>query len=275
VRKIAMSRQTLTSTVLILLAAAAPASAQESLEGRWEVDRDGSRLQLEHRDRGGRSQMSFGVDADDVRELADGRLELSREAGTFVLTGERSGTFVFTASPDFVQGLESRGYDDPGVRELFSLASLDLALGYLDEMGSLGHGGDLRMLVEMKIHGVDPEYVRAFRELGYEDLSGRQLVEMRIHGVEPEYVREMGVHGYELSARELVEMKVHGVRPEFVREMAELGYRDLSARQLIEMKIHGVSPSFVRRLVEEGYTDLSARELVEMKIHGVPRRGRS
>jgi hypothetical protein len=34
---------------------------------------------------------------------------------------------------------------------------------------------------------------------------------MRIHGVEPEYVREMGAHGYELSARELVEMKIHGV----------------------------------------------------------------
>ena len=275
-----MKKHILTLTALALLTVslrtvslqAVPGdSSAQTLEGRWRVERGHNHLSLElkYRDHGGRSHMGFSIGPGEIRELPDGRLELRREAGTFQLTGDRSGTFVFKPNPDFVRGLESRGYDEPGIHRLFSLASLDLTLDYVDEMTAVGHGGDLRQLTEMKIHGVTAEYTRAFSELGLEDLSGRQLVEMKIHGVKPSFLREMGELGYELSSRELVEMKIHGVDPRLVRELAEAGVEDVSARHLVEMEIHGVDPADVREFAESGLADLSPRQLVEMRIHGV------
>jgi hypothetical protein len=46
--------------------------------------------------------------------------------------------------------------------------------------------------VSFRIHGVSAEYVRAFKQLGYESLTADQLVSMRIHGVTPEFAKELG-----------------------------------------------------------------------------------
>jgi hypothetical protein len=82
-------------------------------------------------------------------------------------------------------------------------------------------------------------------------LKPDQLIEMKIHGLNPELVREMREVGYgDLSAGQLMEFSIHGVRPEFVREMREIGYTDLTPEQLIELSIHGVNPEFVRQMHE-------------------------
>jgi hypothetical protein len=43
----------------------------------------------------------------------------------------------------------------------------------------------------MAIHGVTPLFVKEMAELGYKNLSIDQLVQLRIHGVDAEYVKEM------------------------------------------------------------------------------------
>ncbi|HWH18243.1 MAG TPA: M56 family metallopeptidase [Allosphingosinicella sp.] len=128
------------------------------------------------------------------------------------------------------------------------------------------------MLVQMKIHGVTPEYVQALAAISprYANLTPDQLVGFRIHGVTAAFIRELAELGYrELSHDQLTSMAIHGVRPSFIREMAALGYRGLSADQLTSMRIHGVSPSYVREFRDAGYRDLSASELINMRIHGV------
>ena len=53
-------------------------------------------------------------------------------------------------------------------------------------------------------------------------LTTDQIVEMRIHGVSPEFVREMGESGLgDLSFDDLIEMGTHGVDPDYIREMRE------------------------------------------------------
>lgn len=128
------------------------------------------------------------------------------------------------------------------------------------------------MLVQMRIHGVTPDYVNALAAISprYANLSSGELVAMRIHGVTPGKVREFAELGYRnVDFDDLVAMGVHGVTPSFVRELAALGYRGLSVDQLTEMRIHGVSPTYVRQFKAAGYHNLSVRELVNMRIHGV------
>ena len=38
-------------------------------------------------------------------------------------------------------------------------------------------------LVEMRIHGVSPEFIRDVHSAGFEDISLSKMVEFRIHGV--------------------------------------------------------------------------------------------
>jgi hypothetical protein len=43
----------------------------------------------------------------------------------------------------------------------------------------------------MVIHGVTPAFIKEMAELGYKNLSIDQLVQLRIHGVDADYVRKM------------------------------------------------------------------------------------
>ena len=49
----------------------------------------------------------------------------------------------------------------------------------------------LDQLIELRIHGVDPEFIRDMRAAGGNDLSVDKLVELRIHGVDPDFIRKM------------------------------------------------------------------------------------
>ena len=64
-------------------------------------------------------------------------------------------------------------------------------LRYVMQMVSTVLRRVLQSIVEMRIHGVSPEFVREMGESGLGDLSFDDLIEMGTHGVDPDYIREM------------------------------------------------------------------------------------
>lgn len=125
-------------------------------------------------------------------------------------------------------------------------------------------------LMQMRIHGVDADYIRDMASAGFSRLTAEQLVAMRIQGVSPQKMRELTELGYGgLSTRDLVSASVHGVSPSYIRSLADAGYRGLSIEELTAMRIHGVSAAFARDMAAAGFTRLSPEQLMSLRMHGV------
>ena len=66
------------------------------------------------------------------------------------------------------------------------------------------------------------------------------LVQMKIHGIEPDFIREARDLGYSFTAGDLIDLKIHGVNEAYLRNLKASGMRNLSAQQITQLKIHGV-----------------------------------
>ena len=206
----------------------------------------------------------------------DARFALKRDAGTIDFEGRfrdgrGSGTYRFTANPDYIAGMRKLGYERIEDDDLFRLTVHDVSRTFVTSLQKEGYrNASLENLVRMRIHGATPEYVAEMRDAGMSNLSIEELIRTRIHGATPRFIQDVKKAGYDrLTVDDLVRMRIHGVTPEFIREMRDLGYKDQSIEQLIRLRIHGVTPAFMKEIRGLGYTDLTLDDFVKMRIHGV------
>jgi hypothetical protein len=207
------------------------------------------------------------------------QFEMRREAGTIAFegtfrSGQGAGQFTFTPNPDYARALRSLGLE-LGVRrqdedhEMYSLAIFDVSTGFIRSMQALGYKEPLEMYEQFRIFDVDPEYIHDMASVGFDHLPAEKLVETRIHGATPEYVRAMRAKGDDLPLEGYIESRIFDVSPEFADEMGRLGLTGLDHDMLVQFRIQGVTADFVRELRRLGYDHVPAGKLVEMRIYGV------
>jgi hypothetical protein len=205
--------------------------------------------------------------------------ELRREAGTIAFdgtfrAGEGGGDFVFTPNHEFERKLGGLGVRFDARRgdeddELFSLAIFDVSTGFIRSMQALGYREPLEMYEQFRIFDIDPGYVHDLAGVGFDRVPAEKLVETKIQGATPEYIRGMRAAGTNLALEGYIESRIFQVTPEFSAEMGRLGYANLDHDMLMQFRIQGVTPEFVRALKDRGYTRVPAEKLVEMRIQGV------
>jgi hypothetical protein len=278
-------------TILFALCLAGTAqTATPAIQGTWRADAANSwtrnnserwvSLELAYGDH----RTGFGVSERDVPALADLSHEgavhfaLARDAGTIDFTGRTAfgyagGDFNFVPNPDFAPGMAKLGVPGLTSDDVWRSAIHDVSRKFTQDVKQQAAGTtnlNIDELVQMKIHGVTPEFIAAMRDLGYKDLPVRKLVEMRIHGITPDFVKDFAALGYKnLDVDDLVKMRIHGVTTDMVKELNALGYKDLAISDLVKMRIHGVTPDYIKKMRDAGYGGVGVSKLVEFRIHGV------
>lgn len=180
-------------------------------------------------DRGGAAKFEYVHDAG--RLLCEGHF----------LFGRGSGTYTFTANPDFASRLRRLGYDTPDEDQMFSMVMSDVSLEFVQGVRDAGVDASARELIDMRIHGATPGYLKALREAGYDGLRPQEITQLRIHGVPADFIRESKLLGYNFTAKELTDLRIHGVNAEYLKRLRDTGMRNLTAAQIAKLRIHGVN----------------------------------
>ena len=106
-------------------------------------------------------------------------------------------------------------------------------------------------LVQLGIHGIEPEFVKRVRAR-FPDLSFDRLLDLGLHGVDVDYLEEMKDVLPDVDIDDLIAMARHGVEAEYVREIRRLAPElRLTAEQLTELTIHGIDVSLIDALAED------------------------
>jgi hypothetical protein len=256
--------------------------AQEPSPGTWELRpvRGGSGYRLQLRD----EQQSHGTRVDlgrltgltqaQVGMAGPVRFTLRRDAGTLAFegvarAGVAAGTYTLELNPGFASELARRGVEKPSIAQHREMVRQDVTLAFVDELRR-SSPVTLAGLIRAGEHGIDIDYLRGLRSMGYDRLALEQLVRLRQHGVEPQYVRAMASLGYgQLTIEQLMTLRRHGVDPDYVRELNALGYARLTIEELQRLRSHGIEPDYIRSLQGLGYARVSIDELAALRAHGI------
>jgi beta-lactamase regulating signal transducer with metallopeptidase domain len=109
-------------------------------------------------------------------------------------------------------------------------------------------------------------YIEGLQSAGLKDLKVDEIIELKIHGVTPDYIRELRAVGIEARTPELVALKIHQVTPEYIRGLAAAGLTNLRVRDYLAAKVQGITPEFVQEIRSHGFKDLTLRQLIALKM---------
>jgi cold shock CspA family protein len=271
-------------SISLVLLFAMSASAQSQSRGTWSIDREGMHepgkvhltLHHSHKDQFGQDMALANLKGLDAHALeTDGpvKFQLQREAGTIqfegtVNKGLATGTYTFTANPEFIAKMNQMGFKG-AEDEALSLTMVDVTIAYVEELRGLGLHPDLEHVISGRIFNVNREQVEGLKAVGIAGLSIEKLVELRIFNVNPDFVREMRARNPQVTVDQLVEARIFKMTPEFVSAMKKEGYPDLSQEQLTAFKIHNVTPEYIEEMRGLGFKNLTADQLVEFRIFNV------
>ena len=270
--------------------------AQTTLTGDWKANlerekSDKIHLSFERRtDKGGRNQMGQSYDFADLqglsREQAKGagavKFSLVREAGTIECEGsfaggKGAGTFRFTANPQFVSAMKSRGFDfekpskngsenEPENR-LFAAATLNVTTALADDLlAAKFENLDVEDLFKAAIFKIDGKFMAEMKATGFPNLTMEDLVKARIFKIDAEYVRQVREMGFDKQDMEsLVKLRIFKVTPEFIAEVRNEGLTNLDIEDLVKLRIFKIDADFIRQAKAEN-VPLEVEKLVQKRI---------
>lgn len=274
--------------------------AQATLAGDWKADTKTSNKNVENQDKiylsfsrqtekGGRNQNGSSYNYAELKNLTRDqalkggavKFSLVREAGTIecdgnFADGKGAGTFRFTANPQFISAMKSRGFsfeknasdnEWEGDNKLFLATTLNVTTALADDLLSANFGKlETDDLFKAKIFKIDSGFLREMKASDFPNLGMEELVKARIFKIDGDYLRRLNAAGFGKEPFEnVVKMRIFKITPEFIAELRGEGLNNLSIEELTKMKIFNINGAFIRQ-AKADKVDLNVEDLVRRRI---------
>ena len=166
----------------------------------------------------------------------------------------------------YLEGMEAAGFKNLTADELIEMKIQGVTPAYVKVIHDLGMKPTTEEFIGMRVQGITPEYIREMRGIA-SNLGVDELIGMKVQGITPQYGNEMRGLGIKADPENLIGMKVQGITPEYVTEMRALGLK-ADSDDLIGMKVQGITPEYVKGMQALGFKP-DTEELIGMKVQGV------
>jgi len=166
----------------------------------------------------------------------------------------------------YLEGMEAAGFKNLSADELIEMKIQGVTPTYVKEIHDLGMKPTVDEFIGMRVQGITPEYIRDMRSIA-PNLGVDELIGMKVQGITPQYADEMHGLGLKADPEDLIGMKVQGITPQYVNDMRGLGLKT-DADDLIGMKVQGITPEYVRGMQALGFKP-DSEELIGMKVQSV------
>ena len=166
----------------------------------------------------------------------------------------------------YLEGMEAAGFKNLTADELIEMKIQGVTPVYVREIHDSGMKPTAEEFIAMRVLGITPEYIREMRSMA-PNLGVDELIGMKVQGITPQYANEMRGLGLKADPENLIGMKVQGITPQYVNEMKGLALKT-DADDLIGMKVQGITPEYVKGMQALGFKP-DTEELIGMKVQGV------
>ena len=166
----------------------------------------------------------------------------------------------------YLEGMEAAGFKNLTADELIEMKIQGVTPAYVKEVHDLGMKPTVEEFIGMRVQGITAEYIREMRSVA-PNLGVDELIGMKVQGITPPYANEMRGLGLKADPENLIGMKVQGITPQYVNEMKELGLKT-DEDDLIGMKVQGITLEYVKGMQALGFKP-DTEELIGMKVQGV------
>lgn len=196
------------------------------------------------------------------------------------ITGLKESTllhcFFANMDKDFISFLNQKGYTNINSKKLEELAifriNKDLVEYYHNLLKKSGQNDpNLKSIIELKIHGVDKEYISLLQRYGYIDVPIDQILQAKIHGIDEvyldSYVRNKKDKRYALQ--DLIQMKIHGADGDYIALLENNSGKTLDSDEVIDSKIHNIDRVNVDKIEKSSSNKLTNNDIKNFAIHGI------
>ncbi len=135
---------------------------------------------------------------------------------------------------------------------------------------AIGDTLTIEQLIRLRRYGVDADFIRELKALGYTDLSVGDLISLAKYGAHPGYIRAMQAAGFTgATLEDFSRMAKYGLDAAFAEAVRQAGYTGASTDDLITLSKYGAGPDFIAQMRAAGLTNLSLDDLVSLSKYGV------
>lgn len=155
--------------------------------------------------------------------------------------------------------------------DLYSFTSLKITPEYVKAFRDMGYKNlDAKAFLMLKMSHIGPGFLKPFADMGYTNLNQAQILAFNRENITPDYIKSFGSMGYnKLTPDQVIAMKGAGLTPEYITSLHTLGYKDVPLQTMIALKNREVTPGYIEGFNKLGFENISTDELLQLKTSAV------